>query len=127
MYNSLMRAYSNDLRERIFRAAKAGESIKSVAKVFEVSVGWVYKILARYRQTGSYAALPYNNGAPRKLSEEDLQLLRKLVQEQPDASLQELKEKGNFTVSLATIHRALRNQLKITYKKNSSRQRTKPS
>lgn len=121
----MMRAYSNDLRERIFRAANAGESIKSVAKIFEVSVGWVYKILARHRQTGSYEALPYNNGAPRKLSERDLELLSKLVQEQSDATLQELKEKGKFDVSLATIHRALRDQLKITYKKNASRQRAK--
>ena len=120
-----MRAYSNDLRERTLRALQAGESVESVAKRFEVGVCWVYKILRRYRQTGSYSALPYNNGAPRKLLEKDLQLLRKLVLENPDASLQELKEKGNFTVHLSTIHRALHNQLGFTYKKTASRQRTK--
>ena len=44
-------------------------------------------------------------------------MLFQLVQEHPDASLQELKEKGNFKVSLSTIHRALRNKLNVTYKK----------
>ena len=122
-----MRAYSREFRERVIRARERGEAPLSIAKRLEVGFGWVYRLLRRYRTTGSYEALPSNAGAKPKLSEYDLELLRQMVYKHPDATLEELKDLTGFTVSTATISRALNKRLHIVCKKNSSRKRTKSS
>ena len=119
-----MKAYSNDLRERVINASERGEAPLSIAKRLEVGFGWVYSILRRYRTTGNYEALPPNSGAKPKLSESDLELLRQKVHEHPDATLEELKDLTGFSVSIATICRALK-KLKLSLKKNASRKPAK--
>jgi len=49
------RPYSNDLRERVVSAVGAGESCRSVADRFDVSVSSVVKWSQRHRATGSIA------------------------------------------------------------------------
>jgi transposase len=115
-----MRAYSKDLRERVIRAIERGEKVLSIAERLEVGFDWIYKLLRRYRATGNYDALPQNAGAKPKLSEDDLILLRQMVLEHPDATLEELKDLTGFSVSIATISRALNKRLNISFKKNSS-------
>ena len=115
-----MKAYSKDLRERIIRASERGEAPLSIAQRLEVSLCCVYRLLGRYRATGSYEALPPSGGMKPKLSETDLELLRQTVHEHPDATLEELKEFTGFSVSIATISRALNERLGITVKKNYS-------
>jgi transposase len=122
-----MKAYSKDLRERVIRASERREAPLSIAQRLEVGLGWVYSLLRRYRATGNYEALPSNAGMKPKLSETDLELLRQTVHKHPDATLKELKELTGFSVSIATISRALNKRLKITIKKNSSPKRTKSS
>ena len=109
-----MKAYSKDLRERVIKASERGEAPLSIAQRLEVGFGWVYSLLRRYRATGSYEALPLNAGMKPKLSETDLELLRQTVHEHPDATLEELKDLTGFSVSIATISRALNERLKIT-------------
>jgi transposase len=111
-----MRAYSKEFRERVIRAAERGETPLSIAQRLEVSFGWVYSLLRRYRTTGSYDALPQNAGVKSKLSESDLDLLRQTVDEHPDATLEELKELTGFNVSVSTICRALK-RLRLSFKK----------
>ena len=122
-----MKAYSKDLRERVIRARERGEAPSSIAERLEVSLGWVYSLLRRYRATGNYEALPLNAGRKPKMSESDLELLRQTVHEHPDATLEELKNLTGFSVSIATISRALNERLGITFKKNSSCKRTESS
>ena len=119
-----MRACSEDLREKVLKALQMGQMVKEVARRFDVGISWVYKIRKRYKETGSYKALP-RPGAPRKLTTEDLIKLEKLVKDNPSATLEELKQLSGFAVGRSTIHRILREELKITYKKNTFRSRTK--
>lgn len=49
----MVRSYSNDLRERVVGAIKAGDSCRSVAAQFGVPVSSVVKWSQRYRRTGS--------------------------------------------------------------------------
>ena len=111
-----MKAYSDDLREKVLKALEVGQSAKEVAYRFDVSISWVYKISRRSRLTGSYKALP-RPGAPRKLSDEEIGKLEQLVKENPSATLKELKQIGGFHVGITTIHNILRQKLKLTYKK----------
>ena len=116
-----MRAYSNDLREKIIRAIEAGEVGTQVAKRFDVAKSFVYKIYKRYKDTGSYEAL-LQPGVKPKLTDEDIEKLKILVSENPSATLDELRELGNFKVCRTTIHNTLK-KLKITYKKSPFRRR----
>jgi transposase len=53
----MARAYSLDLRERVVAAVAAGQSCRSAAKTFMVSVASVVKWSQRHRAVGSPAAL----------------------------------------------------------------------
>ena len=95
------RAYSLDLRERAVAAVAAGESCRSVAEVFRISVASVVKWSQRYRATGSAAAKPL--GGRRRgssLASEREWLLARLVAT-PDLTLRalvtELGERGVVT------------------------------
>lgn len=61
----MSRAYSNDLRERAVTAFVAGETARTVATRFGVSVSSVVKWHQRYRETGSVA--PGKMGGHRKI------------------------------------------------------------
>ena len=91
------RAYSLDLRERVVAAVAAGESCRSVAATFKVSVASVVKWSQRFRATGSAAARPMGGNRPYVLSSERDWLLKRLA-EQPDVTLRallaELAERG---------------------------------
>lgn len=61
------RPYSLDLRDRAVARVMSGETVRSVAAVFEVSVASVVKWSQRYRRTGSAASGPMHGHRPRLL------------------------------------------------------------
>ncbi len=83
-------AYSNDLREKVMKAYRGGGgTMKELAKRFDVSYGWVRKVAAAERLTGSSRRVPQR----RVPSRFDPALVRRLVAAQPDAVLSELRER----------------------------------
>lgn len=115
-----MRAYSNDLRERIVRVVDRGEhSLRQIADLFAVSLSFLVRLLQRRRRTGSVQPEPHAGGAKPKLDAAALQRLRELVREQPDATLVELHDRLGVPCHLATIARALQ-QLGLTRKKKTT-------
>ena len=52
------KAYSQDLRERVFAAADDGEAVGRIAVSLRVSVSYVSKVLLRRHRTGQTTALP---------------------------------------------------------------------
>jgi transposase len=113
-----MQAYSMDLRNRILEDCDAGIGTREVATKYRVSESWVRRLKQRRRETGEIA--PRRSGTkqgPKWLAyAEDLQ---QLVDEQPDATLGELRERLGRKVSPQTLSRALR-ALQLTFKKKSS-------
>ena len=86
-----MRAYSMDLRERVWRACQDGSmSQPEVAEGFGVSLSFVTKLRRRHRDDGTLAAKPRGGNRPPDLGPRDLVALRRLVRERPDATLAEL-------------------------------------
>jgi transposase len=113
-----MRAYSNDLRERIVAAVERGDhSLRQLAHLFAVSLSCIVRLLQRKRQTGSVQPKP-QPGASRKLDAAAEARLLALVREQPDATLAELRNRLGIPCSVMTIARALRRQ-QITRKKKT--------
>jgi transposase len=118
------RAYSLDLRERVVAAVAAGESCRSVAATFKVSVASVVKWSQRFRATGSAAARPMGGNRPYVLSSERDWLLKRLA-EQPDITLRallaELAERG-IKVSYYAVWHFFEHE-GISFKKKPARQR----
>lgn len=113
--------YSLDLRKRVIEAyvAKA-ESLRQIAKRFEVSLSFVRDLTRRYRETQNIEPKPHGGGAVAKLGEKELGIVSALVKAQPDALLLELCEhltqKTQLKVSVSTMHRAVQH-LELSYKK----------
>jgi transposase len=114
-----MRAYANDLRERIVATVERGDySIRQIARLFSVSLSCVVRLLQHRRRTGSVQPKAHAGVPPRKLKAADEARLRELVREQPDATLAELRDRLGIPCCLMTIARALRRQ-QITRKKKT--------
>src|SRR4051794_22833775 len=116
-----MKAISEDLRKRILETVERGDgSLRQIARRFLVSVSFITGLLQLHRSTGSLEPRPHGGGNPAVLGPEDLQQLRKLGQEQPDATLEELRQRLGVSCSLMTISRALR-KLRLPRKKKIPR------
>ena len=98
----MARAYSDDLRCKVLSAYAAGQgTMRELAQRFDVSCGWVLKIAAAQRQSGSYRRVPQRR-APSRI---DAELIRRLVEAQPDIVLVELQQKAaEQGVRASTVH-----------------------
>lgn len=116
-----MRAYTYDLRQKIVDAVdnKLG-TYSEIAEMFGVHESYIYKLLRQRRETGDLSPLPHGGGATLKLDEAGLCVLKKQIEAQPDATLEELrqqlKQKAKLDVSIPTIWRGVE-KLEITLKK----------
>jgi len=120
-----MKAYSLDLRQKILDAYDRGDiSQRTLAKRFGVSLGFLVKLLKQRRETGQIGPKIRRSQTPTKLNAEQLNLLAELVEAQPDATLDELRQqvyaRTQVLISVPTTDRMLRQKLNITVKKKSS-------
>ena len=116
-----MTPYSQDLRQRVLDSIQRGEgSVRQIASRFLVSVSFVTRLLKLHRTTGSVEPRPHGGGNPAVLGAEDLERLRELIGQQPDATLAECREQLGLSCSLMTISRAL-NKLGLRRKKKVPR------
>lgn len=119
-----MKPYSLDLRQKIVDAyAEGGISQRKLAKNFRVTLSFVQSLLKQQRELGTIAPKIRTQQTPTKLNDEQLEVLRQLVTEQPDATLAELRErlhqKTGVLIGVATVDRMVRLKLKLTLKKKS--------
>ena len=88
-----MKAYSQDLRERVIAALEAGDETQAeIAERFALSKSTVEKWWCRWQATQSCAALPQRHGPARTLQECEA-FIRAEVARQPDVTLAELCER----------------------------------
>jgi transposase len=83
-------AYSQDLRDRVLAAVDRGMPVYEAAPVFRVSVSYIYKALARRRETGENSARPQRSHTPPLLVDHH-GVIERQVAERPDATLAELR------------------------------------
>jgi transposase len=113
-----MEAYSLDLRKRVLAACDAGHGTRQVARLFKVSPAWVRRLKQRRRELGTIDVLPGRYGRPWKLNADHLRRLSTLVEEHPDATLRELRERLQVDIALSSLCCALQ-RLKLSLKKKS--------
>ena len=123
----MARAYSLDLRERVVAAVASGQSCRSAAKTFMVSVASVVKWSQRQRALGSPAALKMGGHRPYLVARERDWVLSRIV-EKPDltlrALLRELADRG-LVVSYYALWHFLQQRRDV--QKKSWRLRTGPT
>ena len=87
----MTRPLSNDLRKRVVAAVLGGESCRSVASRFGVSVSSVVKWSQRYRKTGSVA--PGQMGGHRKRAlDRHRSFIVERISQTPHLTLHKLKD-----------------------------------
>jgi transposase len=118
-----MKAYSLDIRVRILEDCDSGMTTRQLATKYRVSESWVRRLKQRRRETGEVAPRRRRSGKGPKWAVH-AERLKALVEEKPDATLQELRRSLGEMVSVPTLSRALR-ALHLTFKKKSCVPRSK--
>jgi len=120
-----MAPYPRELRVRVVAAVEEGGlSIPEVARIFQVGLTFIKKMLKLHRAGESLE--PRHGGGPVPvLQEEETTLLRQEIRVRPDATLEELQQvladQCHARASLATISRRLQ-ALNLPRKKKPHRQ-----
>jgi transposase len=118
-----MEAFSMDLRQRIWdalnRRGETGDTIGEIADRFNVSRQWIFKLRQRLANEQTLEPKPHGGGQPRKVTEEMEQCLVDRILEQPDATLQELRDHCGIKGSIMVVWRVLK-RLGISRKKKRS-------
>jgi len=103
-----MKAYSEDLRDRVVRAVdRGGQTHEQIAERFGVSTAWIKKLLRQRRETGSIAPKPHGGGRQPTYRGKALERLKEALAAQPDASLEELRDRTRVPASIMAVFRAL--------------------
>ena len=104
-----MKAYSQDLRQRVLRAVDQGHTQAEIAKTFAISVATIKRYLKQRRETGHVEpnAIP---GRPARKGAALRAGLREQLETHPDATREEhcqmWEAKHGIKVSPASISRA---------------------
>jgi transposase len=121
-----MQAIPVPLRKRILELYQQGKSTREIAQFSGFCVAAVRRVRQQFRQRGTLEPRTDRCGRKTLLSEERKQRLRRLLSDQPDATLAELGTRMDRPFRTSTIDLWLQ-RLGWKFKKNSGRQRTKTS
>ena len=112
--------YSQDLRDRVLAAYGRGMKTKAIAQVFSVSPAWARRLKQRLREAGESSPRPMGGKRFEKI---DRARLAELVEQQPDATLEELRIRLGAVCGISAVCAALK-KLGLSFKKRRS---TRPS
>jgi transposase len=108
-----MKAYSEDLRQKIVAALERGTSKAQAAHLFDVSLSSVKRYARKARQRDSLAPKKKGSGRPPKLDENaGSRLLEEDIKERPAATVEQrrrfLEHLTGKTLSNSTVRRPLK-------------------
>ncbi len=109
-----MAVYSKEMRRDVLAACDAGEGTRNVALRFGCSESWVRRVKQERRELGKTAPCTTRRRVPEWAVHREQ--IEKLIAEQPDMTLRELKAALKTKLSRQTLCNALRT-LKLTLKK----------
>src|ERR671933_695961 len=122
------KAYSQDLRERVFAADDSGMRVGQIAAMLLVSVSYVSKVLRRRRLSGERTARPQRGHLPAKLTAHHA-AIRERVRQRADATIDELRawllDTHQIAVSTGLMWKTLA-ALGLTLKKRPCTRRSRP-
>ena len=114
-----MEAYPQKIRELVLDAYAEGVETADIARQLKVSQSWIRRVRQRWQELQLRSAIEQKHGPDPKLTQAHRLQLAKLVEQTPDATLNQLREQLNRPVSISTVARAL-TDMKLTLKKSPS-------
>jgi len=103
-----MKTTSTDLRERIVAAYDRDDGTRQqIAERYDVSLGLVKKLLQQRQRTGDLAPRHRFSGRKPKITRRHERRLRRLVDDHPDMTLQELRDALGVECTPQAIHYVL--------------------
>src|SRR5882672_2530974 len=112
-----MEAYPNKIRELVLECYAEGLETDVIAKRFKVSPDWARRVKRRWVDHNIRTAIKQKHGPNGLMDAARRQQLAQLVEQTPDATLEDFKKQLTFPVSISTIARTL-NDMKLTLKKS---------
>ena len=119
-----MRAYSQDLRDRILGALERGEGPTTIARRYEVSRVWVHEVRKRWQQDGQRHSLPMGGYRRSRIAHLQAQI-RQWIEATPDMTLREISERlaqEGIELKLPALWHQL-DKWGLSFKKNPTRKR----
>lgn len=113
-----------EIKKLAIRLFKSGEYTQSaISKIVGYSVPAIKIWIARDRR-GLPLVADQRGHQPRKLDDNDRQLIRQLLGRKPDATIEDVRKMLNYKASKSAVHREMV-ELGYTFKKNETRQRAR--
>ena len=112
-----MEAFPSKIRELVLEAYEEGFDTSEIAERFKVSSDWARRARRRWLDHNIRTVIQQKHGPDRLMKAARCQQLAQLVEQTPDATLEDFKKQLTFPVSISTIARTL-NEMKLTLKKS---------
>ena len=97
----------NEARELLVQGYEAAHDAKGIAKAYSVSKWTVYRLAEQKRKTGSVALRTSQRGRKPVLTAEDKENIQHCMDESPDITIEEIREKLHLSASYSTVERAI--------------------
>lgn len=111
-----MKAYSKERRQEILADVDAGLGTRAIALKYSCSESWVRRVKQEFREQGKTGPATTRKRIP--LWAVHAEAIQRIVADEPDITLRELKEQLGTHLTIQTLCRALQ-VMKLTLKKNS--------
>ena len=117
-----MKAYSQDLRDRVISAYKTGRyKITELAKLFSMCRQTISTWVARYKHNGDYSSKQHiQTGQKPRFT--DKEKLLEFLSNNPDSDGHDIRDVVMLGLPMTTVYDTLK-RMKITYKKRAKIQR----
>lgn len=107
---------SKETREKIIKHSENGAKPKEIAKWLMISLSSVFNIKRLKKETGNIEHRPLNRGRKAKITDEEIENLKKELKVNPDITLSEMIEKFSLKIKKSALSARLIN-LGYTFKK----------
>ena len=108
----------NETRELLVKGYEKSGDGEAIAQAYSVSERTVYRLVQQKRETGSVALRTSQRGRKPALTEEEKKNIQQCVDERPDITVNEIREKLHLAASYSTVERAVQ-AMGYTLKKKS--------
>ncbi len=108
----------NEARELLVRGYEKSHDAAGIAQAYSVSIRTVYRLVKQKQETGSVALRTSQRGRKPVLTTGDKEKIRQCVDEKPDITINEIREKLGLSASYSTVERVIEG-IGYTLKKKS--------
>ena len=112
----------DETRKLLIEAWNKTHNAKEIAECFSVNTSTVYRLEKQMRETGSVKTRTSQRGRKHALTPEDIQNIDRVVQQEPDITIDEIIDKLGLHVCNETVRKAVIIAIPENNAKNSALQ-----